>query len=78
MLVAPLRLHRDLDIVCSGEPDCPRVAGIRVTENARARVTRENPFEATFRIIGAVSDYNHPSVLREANANAAAIVDRNP
>src|SRR4029450_12523588 len=78
ILVSPLRLHRNLDVVRRGEFDGARVAGVRVTKSPHPRVPRKNALETAFGIIGSVGDNNHASVLRETDAYAAAIVNRHP
>src|SRR5580700_2412989 len=77
-LVTPLRLHRDLDVAFRGEFDRARVAGVHMTKNTHARVAGENALQAAFGIVRSIGDDNHSSVLRETDANAAAVVNRHP
>src|SRR5262249_43536302 len=74
----PLRLHRDLDMVRSSEIDGFGVTSVDMTKNTHARVAGEDTLKPAFSIIGPVRDYNHPSVLRETDANTSAVVNRNP
>src|SRR5437773_12465526 len=75
-LVAPLRLHRDRNVVLCSEFDRARVAGVCVTENAWAWVAGETALKTAFGIVAALGDDHHPGVLRKSDANAAAVVHR--
>ena len=70
-----LRLHGDADLVGSSELDGAGVAGVGVAEDACAGIAGEDTLQSALGIFSAVSDHNHAGVLRETNANAAAIVN---
>src|SRR5260370_28729833 len=76
--VAHARLHRNVDLSRGGEFDRARITCVGVTKDAHAGIAGEDALEAAFGIFGAVGDDDHPGVLRETDADAAAVVNRNP
>src|SRR5882724_7296743 len=49
-----------------------------MTKDTHARIAGEDALKAAFGFISPVGDDNHSSMLRETDANAAAVVDRHP
>src|SRR5690348_12431578 len=70
--------HRDFDVVLFGEGDGFGIAGIRVARDADARIVSENALDARSHFLRAVSDRDLAGVNGVADADAAAIVNRNP
>jgi hypothetical protein len=78
VLVSGSRRHREVDLAFGSKLDRLRITGVYVTKHAHSRIARENAFESSLGIFGAVRDDNHAGMLRKTDAHAAAVVDRNP
>ena len=60
------------------EIDRARITSISVANDAHSRIAREHALEATRRCFRSVRDDDHAGMLRIADADAAAIMNRNP
>ena len=61
-----------------GKFDRTRITGVGVTKDTHSRIASEHALEAALRIFAAIGNSDHTGVLRKTDANAAAVVDRNP
>jgi predicted phosphodiesterase len=64
-----------VDLVRGGKFDGARITGVGVTKDAHSRIARENAFESSLGIFGAVRDDNHACVLRISDADAPTVMD---
>src|SRR5690606_31677314 len=79
---APVRLSRLQEWqpkpVLAGTGDGVLVARIRMAHDAAGRVIPQDALDASCGFGGAVANDDLSGVLREANADSAAVVDRDP
>ena len=75
VLVSGLRRHREVDLAFGSKLDRLRITGVYVTKHAHSRIARENAFESSLGIFGAVRDDNHACVLRISDADAPTVMD---
>ena len=60
------------------EVDGADVTSVGMTQNAHARIARQDALEPSLRTLSSISDHHHSGVLRVADADTAAVVNGNP
>src|SRR3954469_16752222 len=78
ILITRLLRHWNVDVVLCREFDCAFIPGVGVPNNSHPWIGSEHALNAALCRIGAIRDDNHTGVLRVADANATAVVYRNP
>ena len=69
---------RQFQPVLLGALDGDVIARIGMAHDAARRIVPQHPLQASRRIVAAVADDHHAGMLRIADADAAAMMDRNP
>src|SRR3546814_5601684 len=76
--LCPCVQHRQVEALLAGAVDGVLVAGVGVAHDAGSRVVPQHALDSFRGGLAAVADDDHAGVLREAHADAAAVVQRHP